>query len=76
MRRYILLVGYSYYPAAWDDFIGSFDSVEGAKKKAAKCNGDWYEIIDCETELLCKTGMVEPLRAANSEGELDDLPKM
>lgn len=72
MKRYILLVGDAYYPAAWDDFRGSFDSVDSAKKRATKCDGDWYQIIDCETEKECEYGSVVDLRAANSEGELDD----
>lgn len=71
MKRYILLAGENYYPAAWDDFKGSFWSLDRARAKAAKSHGDWYQIIDCETEKECECGRVVDLRAA-SEGELDD----
>ena len=56
-KRYILLVGSKYYPQGWEDFRGSFDSIEGAKTYAHSFNDDgylskyykWAEIIDKET---------------------------
>ena len=56
-KRYILLVGSNYYPHGWDDFRGSFDSVEEAKTYAHSFESDdilsqdykWAEIIDKET---------------------------
>ena len=56
-KRYILLVGSIYYPQGWDDFRGSFDSIEDAKTYAHAFNDDdiisqdykWAEVIDKET---------------------------
>ena len=56
-KRYILLVGGAYYPQGWNDFRGSFDSIEDAKTYAHSFNDDgylsqyykWAEIIDKET---------------------------
>lgn len=31
MKRYLLFVGYNYYPSGgWDDFVNSYDTVEEA----------------------------------------------
>lgn len=51
MKRYLVFVGYDYYPAGgWYDFEGSFDSIEEAKAKILSLEGDWYQVIDSENE--------------------------
>lgn len=57
MKRYLLLVGDSYYPAGWDDWAGSFDTIEEAKAKAETIkkasfayNGKWSGIFDSVTQ--------------------------
>lgn len=62
MKRYLVLVGEGYYPAGWDDFVGSFDDIDAARFKIIGCNGDWYEIVDCEREEVCDSGGVDDLK--------------
>ena len=62
-KRYILLVGNHYYPNRWDDFAGTFDSVDEAKEFTEDTEFDrvhardyqWAQIIDSKTmELVCE----------------------
>jgi hypothetical protein len=47
MKRYMLFAGDDYYPAGgWDDFIGSFDSVEDAMASFPRDRYDWWHIVD------------------------------
>lgn len=49
LKRYLLFAGWVYYPGGgWEDFIGSFDTVEEAKA-AIEGSKDWAHIIDKET---------------------------
>lgn len=51
MKKYILFYGDSYYPlGGWEDFGGTFDTVEKAKDYVLSiivC--DWWHIVDTET---------------------------
>ncbi len=51
MKRYALFAGDQYYPSGgWDDFIGTYDSVEDALEAEAKrTRHDWYQIVDLTT---------------------------
>lgn len=46
LKRYLVFEFEQYYPAGgWNDFVGSFDTLEEARKKS-----DWdCQIIDSET---------------------------
>jgi hypothetical protein len=51
MRRYALFVFNKYYPAGgWDDFVGTFDSIEAAKAHPEYGTCDYSQIIDLLTE--------------------------
>lgn len=51
MKKYLLFAGDYYYPAGgFNDFIGSFDSIDEAKQAYANC--DWVHIVDSETEKI------------------------
>lgn len=54
---YLLFAGFHYYPSGgWDDFIGSFDSVQACldalKSICAQKTHyeDWYQIVDMNTQ--------------------------
>lgn len=56
VERYILLAGYTYYPARWSDFQGASDDLSELNVKGRGTitgeqytNGqyDWFQIIDC-----------------------------
>ncbi len=53
MKRYLLFAGDTYYPSGgWQDFIGSFDTKEGAdaQGRIELSNGhNWYHVIDAQT---------------------------
>jgi hypothetical protein len=54
MKRYLVFFGQAYYPSGgWADFIGDFDDIEEAKRKAekeVKARGSyvdaWAQVID------------------------------
>ena len=68
MKRYILLIGDDYYPSRWDDFRGSYDSIDDALRGVRQFKGDsgsgfesefdpstqWYQIIDGTTGKVVK----------------------
>jgi hypothetical protein len=44
MKRYLLFCGHNYYPhGGWDDFIGSYDTLEEALEDIT---AEWYHVID------------------------------
>ena len=55
LKRYLLFAGDHYYPAGgWDDFAGSFDSiemaiVEGLDLLKQTPGADWAHVVDSET---------------------------
>lgn len=47
MKRYALFSGDAYYPAGgWDDFRGSFDTLDEAVAAAQKRGDDWSHVVD------------------------------
>ena len=52
MKRYLLFGNSTpYYGGGWNDFVGSFNTIDEAKGKAATLVKDytgWYHIIDLE----------------------------
>lgn len=63
MKRYILLIGDHYYPSRWDDFRGSYDSVEDALRGVNQfkqygnrfdVSTQWFQIIDGTTGKVVK----------------------
>lgn len=56
-KKYILLAGENYYPQGWDDFRGTFDSIDEAKawfgENATEISSgyisNWCQIIDRES---------------------------
>lgn len=54
MKRYLLFAGDDYYPGGgWDDFMGSFDTIEECQAFGTdtKRGFDWYQIVDTTTML-------------------------
>lgn len=54
MRRYILFIGYRYYPAGVHDYAGDYDNISECLADA-KNNVDekkWYHIIDTKEKLF------------------------
>ena len=52
VKRYLLFYGEAYYPiGGWNDYKGSFDTIEEAKALMEKSEWkpDWYDIVDTET---------------------------
>lgn len=55
MKRFLLFASSFYYPnGGWDDFIGSFDTVEGAVEfltsvDKEEVHHDWYQVVDTIT---------------------------
>jgi hypothetical protein len=49
MKKYLLFLGDCYYPGGgWNDFKGSFDTIEEAWA-AVPPDTDWWHIVDSET---------------------------
>ena len=58
LKRYLLFQGETYYPdGGWNDFIGSYDSIEEAENvlinKDAKFT--WWHIVDSTTEEIVRS---------------------
>jgi hypothetical protein len=54
MKRYLLFCYSQYYPSGgWNDFEGSFDTIEDAQNAA---HGDWWHIVDTEDGRTCASG--------------------
>lgn len=51
MKRFLLFGGDHYYPrGGWNDYQGSFETVEKIYKFIAEGNGqDWHYILDTQT---------------------------
>jgi hypothetical protein len=54
VKQYIVLAGDTYYPAAWNDYRGSYDTLkkaDNAGKKLLKSGigVDWYEVVNLAT---------------------------
>ena len=56
MKRYLVFCGEDYYPCRWDDYRGSFDTLEDALDAAMMRHSDWYQIVDRDTESVVKEG--------------------
>lgn len=49
MKRYALFTFSEYYPAGgWEDFKGSFDSIEEARTEGKRLDSDHMQIVDLE----------------------------
>lgn len=60
MERYIVLAGEKYYPRGWDDFQGSFSTLEEASAFGrgyirSTCL-KWYEVVDTKHEEVVENG--------------------
>lgn len=54
-KRYLLFVFYDYYPSGgWDDFAGSFDTIENAAITAAASREDNFQVVDSESLKIVK----------------------
>jgi hypothetical protein len=50
IKRFVLFAGHNYYPnGGWDDFQGSFDTLEDAESFNQTISSDWWHIIDLTT---------------------------
>jgi hypothetical protein len=50
MKQYLVFVFDQFYPlGGWDDFVGSYDSIEEARRAALKRQIDVYQIVDGQT---------------------------
>lgn len=48
MKRYLLFTFYTYYPSGgWDDFVGSYRTIEEARTEAHGAQN--WQIIDSDT---------------------------
>lgn len=58
LKRYLLFAGYDHYPhGSWNDFVGSFDELEKAKKGLLFVDSpyipiDWYQLVDTKMETV------------------------
>lgn len=51
MKRYLVFAYECYYPnGGWNDFKGSYDTLEEAKVAAKLCKREYNQIVDGETE--------------------------
>lgn len=51
LKRFLLFGGMRYYPGkGWEDFRGSFDSVEEARFATFQVGNEvnWYQVVDTE----------------------------
>lgn len=61
MKRFLLFVFDSYYPAGgWNDFAGSFDSQYDALKHVTTLRFDHYQIIDSTDAKIIDASEVKP----------------
>mgnify|MGYP003664632889 FL=1 len=61
-ERYILLVGNHYYPTGWDDYVGTFTTVEKAKDRVYCQDYKWAQVVDKESmKLVCECWDFEAL---------------
>jgi hypothetical protein len=57
MKRLALFLGSTYYPSGgWDDFGGTFDTIEDAQAEAAKHDCGWAHVVDLNTERVVIEG--------------------
>lgn len=50
MTKYLLFGGEKYYPCGgFRDFMGSFDSLEEAKKEIMYSKNEWFHIVNLDT---------------------------
>lgn len=60
LKRFILFRCDYYYPSGgWNDFVGSFDTLEEANNialKNFKSNNEWFHIIDLNTLTEVRSG--------------------
>lgn len=61
MKKYLLFAGDHYYPSGGvRDFVGDFDSIEGAMSELirfGRSDGfDWYHIVEYSTMKIVKKG--------------------
>lgn len=58
MERYYLFAGMVYYPGqGWDDFEGSFETIEGAVQQAQSLNFgvySWFQVVDGTTGVMVR----------------------
>ncbi len=54
MKRYLLFAGWNYYPGGgWEDFQGSFETIEDAENAMTREN-DWHHIVDIQTSEMVR----------------------
>ena len=50
LERYLLFAGDTYYPSGgWSDFQASFDTMLEAQEAGPLCGGDWWHVVDTES---------------------------
>jgi hypothetical protein len=43
---YLVFAGYTYYPCGgWDDYLGTFNSIEEARAAVLETGSDWYQVV-------------------------------
>lgn len=48
--NFLLFAGNNYYPAGgMNDYVGAYESLLDALRKAASMRADWYQIVDRES---------------------------
>lgn len=51
---FLLFAGYNYYPAGgWDDYCGTYDTLEAAQDALSNIECDWYQIVDYRGKIPC-----------------------
>jgi len=54
LKRFLLFAGDNYYPrGGWDDFRGSYDSLEEALA-APRHNDNWWHVVDSHLGTVVK----------------------
>jgi hypothetical protein len=50
IKRYAAFSGSNYYPdGGWDDFVGTYDTLEEARMAQRPNDNDWQHVVDLET---------------------------
>lgn len=58
MERYYLFAGMTYYPGqGWEDFRGSFETIEDAVQETVSLNFgmySWFQVVDGATGVMVR----------------------
>jgi len=57
LSKFLVFCGDNYYPSGgWEEFKGSFGTLEDAINFLLDLNYNWYHIVNLESESIVKSG--------------------